>query len=190
MEQTTGVPSVVGYGTSGSSRPGGHYVQWRHNGRDSVSNHQPHDCLLNRLFKRRTKKTSVKHCKTRGHRLKLPKDWAETTIKAHSFTHRVVNDWNSLPGQVISAPSVNAFKNKLDAHWMDHPWIYDWEAVLGPSTSTPSYNRIHEDVAEDLITGASRARDQNSLTYYHWFISKPPYMEKIYVYKTQCTYHR
>ena len=31
---------------------------WRHNGRDSVSNHQPHDCLLNRLFRRRWKETS------------------------------------------------------------------------------------------------------------------------------------
>ena len=29
-----------------------------HNGRDSVSNHQHHDCLLNRLFRRRSKKTS------------------------------------------------------------------------------------------------------------------------------------
>ena len=33
-------------------------LQWRHNGRDSVSNHQPHDCLLNRLFRRWSKKTS------------------------------------------------------------------------------------------------------------------------------------
>ena len=33
-------------------------LQWRHNGRDSVSNHQPHGCLLNRLFRRRSKKTS------------------------------------------------------------------------------------------------------------------------------------
>ena len=33
-------------------------LQWRHNGRDSVSNHQPDDCLLNRLFRRRSKKTS------------------------------------------------------------------------------------------------------------------------------------
>ena len=33
-------------------------LQWRHNGRDSVSNHQPYDCLLNRLFRRRRKKTS------------------------------------------------------------------------------------------------------------------------------------
>ena len=33
-------------------------LQWRHNGNDSVSNHQPHDCLLNHLFRRRSKKTS------------------------------------------------------------------------------------------------------------------------------------
>ena len=33
-------------------------LQWCHNERDDVSNHQPHDCLLNRLFGRRSKKTS------------------------------------------------------------------------------------------------------------------------------------
>ena len=33
-------------------------LQWRHIGRASVSNHQPHDCLLNWLFRRRSKKTS------------------------------------------------------------------------------------------------------------------------------------
>ena len=33
-------------------------LRWRHNGRDSVSNHQPHHCLLSRLFRRRSKKTS------------------------------------------------------------------------------------------------------------------------------------
>ena len=31
---------------------------WRHNGRGSVSNHQPYDYLLNRFFRRRSKKTS------------------------------------------------------------------------------------------------------------------------------------
>ena len=36
----------------------GSTLQWRHNGGDSVSNHQPHDCLLNRSFTRRSKKTS------------------------------------------------------------------------------------------------------------------------------------
>ena len=31
---------------------------WRHNGHSSVSNHQPHDCLLNGLLRRRSKLTS------------------------------------------------------------------------------------------------------------------------------------
>ena len=33
-------------------------LHWRHNGHGSVSNHQPHDCLLNCLFRRRSKKIS------------------------------------------------------------------------------------------------------------------------------------
>ena len=33
-------------------------LHWRHNDHDGVSNHQPHGCLLNRLFRRRSKKTS------------------------------------------------------------------------------------------------------------------------------------
>ena len=32
-------------------------LQWRHNERDEISNQQPHDCLLNHLFRRRSKKT-------------------------------------------------------------------------------------------------------------------------------------
>ena len=33
-------------------------LQWRHKELDCVSDHQPHDCLLNRLFSHRSKKTS------------------------------------------------------------------------------------------------------------------------------------
>ena len=33
-------------------------LRWRHNERDSVLNHQPHDCLLSRLFRRIWKRTS------------------------------------------------------------------------------------------------------------------------------------
>ena len=48
---------------AGNSRLTGNHtmmqsLQWRHNGHDSVSNHQPYDCLLNCLFRRRSKKTS------------------------------------------------------------------------------------------------------------------------------------
>ena len=33
-------------------------LQWRHNERGGVSNHQPHDCLLNRLFKAQIKENT------------------------------------------------------------------------------------------------------------------------------------
>ena len=39
-------------------------LQWRHNWPDGVSNHQPHDCLLNRLLRRRSKK-----------KIKAPRHW-------------------------------------------------------------------------------------------------------------------
>ena len=36
-------------------------LPWRHNGCDGVSNHQHRDCLLNRLFRRRSRKTLELH---------------------------------------------------------------------------------------------------------------------------------
>ena len=47
-----------GYGVSFNYLGDDWTLQWCHNWRDSVPNHQPHDCLLNRLFRRRSKKTS------------------------------------------------------------------------------------------------------------------------------------
>ena len=41
----------------------GKTLQWCHNECNGVSNHQPHDCFLNRLFRCRSKKTS-KFCVT------------------------------------------------------------------------------------------------------------------------------
>ena len=43
-------------------------LQWRHNERDGVSNHQTHDCLLNRLFKAQIKQNikAPRHCTLRG----------------------------------------------------------------------------------------------------------------------------
>ena len=55
--------------------------QWRHNGRDSVSNHQPHDCMLSRLFRRRSK-TTLKLRVTglcAGNRMAW--QWAETLVE-------------------------------------------------------------------------------------------------------------
>ena len=57
--------------------------------------------------------------RTRGHSLRVAKPSAVTRVRRNHFSIRAVNDWNSLPEEVVSASSVNAFKNSLDEFWRD-----------------------------------------------------------------------
>jgi hypothetical protein len=70
---------------------------------------------------------------TRGHSLKLVKPRATTSIRANVFSHRIVNNWNSLPEEVVTADSINSFKNRLDKHWKNHPMKFNWKADSGPT---------------------------------------------------------
>ncbi len=63
--------------------------------------------------------------RTRGHAYKLKKFQCNREIRLHSFGHRVVNPWNSLPSQVVEAPSLDAFERRIDKHWMSHPMKLD-----------------------------------------------------------------
>ena len=56
-----------------------HTLKWRHNDHDGVWNHQPHGCLLNRLFRRRSKKTS-KLCVTDLRAGKSPAQLASNAV--------------------------------------------------------------------------------------------------------------
>ena len=51
-------------------------------------------------------------------------------LRKYSFTVRIVNLWNSLPENVISADSVNTFKNRLDKFWSDQELVYDYKADI------------------------------------------------------------
>ena len=62
---------------------------------------------------------------TRGHQLKLEKGRSRLDVRKHFFTQRVVNLWNALPVNLVSAPTVNAFKNRLDTLWKDAPFTTD-----------------------------------------------------------------
>ena len=75
-------------------------LHWRHNDHDGVSNHQPQSCLLNRLFRRRSRKTSklrvTGHCAGNSPGpVNSPHKWPVTrkmfpfdnVIMAHSFLH-------------------------------------------------------------------------------------------------------
>ena len=73
-------------------------LPWRHNGRDNVSNHQPHDCLLNRLFRRRSKKKS--------------------TLRVTGLCA-----WNS-PGTVEFPAQMASNAENVSIWWRHHGWTY------------------------------------------------------------------
>lgn len=51
---------------------------------------------------------------TRGHALKLKKKTCKKDIRKNFFSVRVISPWNQLPNQVVTAPTINAFKARLD----------------------------------------------------------------------------
>ena len=69
-----------------------------------------------------------KSSNTRGHCLKLKKLAASRASRANFFSRRITNAWNRLPSGVVTAPSLNSFKNRLDKHWQDYWYCLniDW----------------------------------------------------------------
>ena len=57
---------------------------------------------------------------TRGHSMKLRKERCLKRQRSNFFRHRVVNRWNMLTDNIVTSPSVNIFKNRLDAFWHVH----------------------------------------------------------------------
>ena len=55
-------------------------LQWRHTGHDSISNHQPHNCLL---FRRRSKKTS---------KLRITGLWAGNSLVTGEFPAQMASN--------------------------------------------------------------------------------------------------
>ncbi|CAG2250997.1 unnamed protein product [Mytilus edulis] len=55
---------------------------------------------------------------TRGHPWKLSKKRCNSTQRLHSFSQRIIDQWNSLSTVTVCAESVNIFKNHInDEHW-------------------------------------------------------------------------
>ena len=49
----------------------------------------------------------------RGHPLKIAKQYSRVDTHKHFFSQRVVDSFNSLPTNVVQAPTVSSFKNRL-----------------------------------------------------------------------------
>ena len=97
-------------------------LRWRHNGRDSVSNHQPHHCLLNRLFRRRSKKTSKLRV-TGLCVVNSPHKWP-VTRKMFPFDDVIMCNTDQ--------PTCHTCDPSRPSGWLDDVtkiWAFPWESV-------------------------------------------------------------
>lgn len=60
--------------------------------------------------------TTSRNVRLRGHEVILRKERTRTNVRAHFLSNRVVNAWNRLPGDCVSAESLNAFRARLERH--------------------------------------------------------------------------
>jgi len=72
---------------------------------------------------------------TRGHSMKLEKRDCKGRLRANVLGYRIVNFWNSLPEDVVSAESVNCFKGRFDRLIGSRCFSEDLEDVFRQTTS-------------------------------------------------------
>ena len=68
--------------------------------------------------------------KLRGNSLKLLPQNCPSERRNNFFTLGAVRAWNKLPEEVVQAPSVNTFKNRLDKFWSTKDFVYNHRAGL------------------------------------------------------------
>ncbi len=74
----------------------------------------------------------TQNTQTRGHNLKLQRTRPRLHLRKQSFSIRTADIWNKLPENVITAPSINSFKARLDKLWSNSPLKYNHTANLYP----------------------------------------------------------
>ena len=71
--------------------------------------HSHYTCDIN-FFHRNT------NVNLRGHGLKLKTELCQKLFRKNFLTNRVVHQWNQLPEDIVTAPTLNSFKNRLDLY--------------------------------------------------------------------------
>ena len=104
--------------------------------------------------------------RTRGNDKKLKKKYSKLNILKFSFTNRIVDIWNSLPNEVITAKTVNNFEINLDKYWEAQEFKYDHPANINLTSTPRSDVKSRSSIVEeevDIVVSASQ-RPQSNLT--------------------------
>ena len=85
---------------------------------------------------------------TRGHDLKLTKENCKRDTRKYFFSMRVINNWNNLPEDVVKAPTLNCFKNRLDRFMGDTMYTTrsaeNWvQSIEGVPWAEPARDPVH-----------------------------------------------
>ena len=67
---------------------------------------------------------------TRGNNCKLVNSFSRHDERKYSFTHKIVNIWNSLQEHVVNSSSVNRFKNNLDKFWVSQEVYHNFKCDI------------------------------------------------------------
>ena len=57
---------------------------------------------------------------TRCHNSKRVKSGTNKRLRQNFLAERPGNKWNRLPADIVNAPSLNAFKSRIDKHWSQY----------------------------------------------------------------------
>ena len=65
---------------------------------------------------------------TRNHRFALQQSHIHYDKRKFSFSNRIIPLWNSLPDNIVSSPTLDTFKARLDKFWENQDVRYNWKA--------------------------------------------------------------
>ena len=108
------------------------HIQWRHNERDGVSNHQPRDCLLNLLSRRRSKETS----KLRATGLCKGNSTVTDDFPAQRASNMEMFPFDDIIMQAFRPPGVNAEARKFRGN-RSMPWLLITWLLASPGHQQP-----------------------------------------------------
>ena len=64
---------------------------------------------------------------TRGHSLKLAKSCSRLNVRSNFCSLRITNLWNSITEDIVTAPSLIVFENRLDKYWQNATLKFEFQ---------------------------------------------------------------